>query len=51
MFTSRWPKDLSFHPGWMIASEIVHASADTPEGPFDFEEVVLPSRGAQYCLK
>ena len=25
MFVSRFPKKLPFHPGWMVASEIVHA--------------------------
>ena len=25
MFVSRFPKSLPFHPGWMVASEIVHA--------------------------
>lgn len=48
MFVARWPKHLTFHPGWMIASDIVHASADTPNGPFKFEEVALPARGAEY---
>lgn len=47
MFASRWPKTLPFHT-WMFASEIVRAVADTPTGPFTFEEVVLPTRGAQY---
>lgn len=31
MFVSRFPKSLPFHPGWMIASEIVHAVSDIPE--------------------
>jgi hypothetical protein len=48
MFASRIPDYLRFHPGWMIASEIVRASADNPTGPYAFEEVVLPARGAQY---
>lgn len=48
MFASRIPAAIKFHPGWMIASEIVRASSDTPEGPYDFEEVVLPPRGAEY---
>ena len=34
MYASRWPKMLPFHPGWMIASEIVHATSETPEGPY-----------------
>lgn len=48
MYASRWPKYLKFHPGWMIASEIVHAVADTPEGPYEFKNVALGARGAQY---
>ena len=36
MFVSRFPKSLPFHPGWMIASEIVHAVSDMPEGPYQF---------------
>lgn len=48
MFASRWPKEVPMHPGWMMKSEVVRAVADTPLGPFLFEEVVLPARGAQY---
>ncbi|MGG1516603.1 glycoside hydrolase family protein [Paenibacillus oryzisoli] len=48
MFASRWPKHLPMHPGWLVASEVVRAVADTPEGPYAFQEVVLPSRGAEY---
>lgn len=48
MFASRWPKWLPMHPGWLVASEIVRAAADTPEGPYEFQEVVLPARGAEY---
>jgi hypothetical protein len=48
MFASRWPKDITFHPGWMVYSEIVRAVSDTPEGPYRFEQVVLPARGAEY---
>jgi len=48
MFASRWPKDQKMHPGWLLNSEVVRASSDTPEGPYTFEEVVLPARGAQY---
>lgn len=48
MYASRWPSYLPFHPGWMIASEIVHAISDTPEGPYEFSDVALGSRGAQY---
>ncbi len=48
MFASRWPMDYPMHPGWMVASEIVRAVADTPVGPYKFQEVVLPARGAEY---
>lgn len=48
MFASRWPKTQPMHPGWLVLSEIVRASSSTPEGPYCFEEVVLPARGAQY---
>jgi len=48
MFASRWPKWLPMHPGWLVASEVVRAVSDTPEGPYVFQEVVLPARGAQY---
>ncbi|MCM1501124.1 MAG: glycoside hydrolase family protein [Bacteroidales bacterium] len=48
MYVSRFPKSLPFHPGWMVASEIVHAVSDTPEGPYTFCDVALPTRGAQY---
>lgn len=48
MFASRWPKRLPFHPGWMTNSEIVRAVADRPEGPYTFQEVVFPARGAEY---
>ncbi|CAH1219631.1 hypothetical protein PAECIP111891_04942 [Paenibacillus allorhizoplanae] len=48
MFASRWPKSLPMHPGWIVASEVVRAVSYTPEGPYSFEEVVLPARGAEY---
>lgn len=43
-----FPKSLPFHPGWMVASEIVHAVSNVPQGPYQFSEVALPARGAQY---
>ncbi len=48
MFVSRFPKSLPFHPGWMIASEVVHAVSDIPEGPYQFSDIALLARGAQY---
>ncbi len=48
LFASRWPKDITFHPGWMTNSEVIRAVADAPEGPYEFKEVVLPARGVEY---
>lgn len=48
MFASRWPKRYPMHPGWLLASEVVRAESDNPIGPFEFKEVVLPARGAEY---
>lgn len=38
----------SIRDGWMVASEIVHAVSEVPQGPYRFSEVALPARGAQY---
>lgn len=48
MFASRWPRGLSFTPHWLTNSEVVRATSDTPGGPYHFEEIVLPARGASY---
>ena len=48
MFSARWPKNLPFFRGYVVASEIVRASSDTPYGPYTFEEVVLPDRGEEF---
>ncbi|MDF7822751.1 glycoside hydrolase family protein [Pontiellaceae bacterium B12227] len=48
MYVSRWPKGIKFHPGWMVASEIVHATADQPEGPYEFSDVALGPRSPQF---
>lgn len=48
MFASRWPAWLPMHPGWMTNSEVVRATANKPEGPYTFAEVVLPARGPEY---
>ncbi len=45
MFASRWPKRYPFFEGYVFYSEVVRASADRPEGPYRFEEIVLPVRG------
>jgi hypothetical protein len=48
LFASRWPKRLPFHPGWLVASEVIRAEAERPEGPFRFAEVVLWARGSAW---
>lgn len=48
MFASRWSKRYPFFQGYTAASEIVRATADTPAGPFTFEEVVLGPRDKRY---
>jgi hypothetical protein len=48
LFASRWPRSMPMHPGWTFHSEIVRAVADRPEGPFVFQEVVLPRRDPSY---
>jgi len=48
LFASRWSKSITFHPGWMLMSEVVHATSDRVEGPYTFSDVSLPARGAEY---
>jgi len=47
MFASRWPKKAGMKC-WVTHSEVVVASSDKAEGPYSFEKVVLPSRGAKF---
>lgn len=47
MFASRWPKSLSMR-AWITNSEVVLAVADKPEGPYEFQQVVLPTRGKEF---
>jgi hypothetical protein len=46
MFYSRWPKNLGW--AWVTHSEIAHAVSTSPFGPFEYKDVTLPIRGAQY---
>lgn len=46
LFYSRWPKKLGW--AWVTDSEIAHAVADSPFGPFEFEDVALPRRGKNH---
>jgi hypothetical protein len=48
MYASRWPKRVPFHPCWLTHSEVVLAVSEQLEGPYKFQEVALPPRGAQY---
>lgn len=47
LFVSRWSKKAGFLQ-WATHSEVVRASADRPEGPYRFEEVVLRGRGEAF---
>lgn len=48
MYVTRVPERYKFHPGWMIAGEIVHTVSENPAGPYRFQDVALPPRGTQY---
>lgn len=48
LFASRWPGNLAFSPHWITNSEVVHAVADDPLGPFEFQDVALPPRGPEF---
>ena len=44
MFYSRWEKKYSFL-GWLIYSEVAHATSKSPTGPWKYKETVLEGRG------
>ena len=44
MFASRWPTATKFPEGYRTHSEIVRATATSPEGPYTFREVVIGKR-------
>ncbi|GAB3649887.1 hypothetical protein GCM10028791_16260 [Echinicola sediminis] len=46
MFYSRWEKELGW--AWETDSEIAHAVADSPFGPFRHKDVALTVRGKEY---
>jgi hypothetical protein len=48
MYVSRWPKKYPFYEGYVVSSEIVHATSETPDGRFAFQQVILPDRGEQF---
>jgi hypothetical protein len=47
MLYSRWPSELG-HYAWVTHSEIAHAVADNPLGPYKFVSVALPARGKEF---
>lgn len=47
LFYSRWPRKLG-HYAWVTHSEVAHAVADNPLGPYKFVDVALPARGKEY---
>jgi len=48
MFSSRWKKELGFGMNWLFNSEIIHSVSKTPQGPYEFKNVVLKRRGREY---
>lgn len=44
LFYSRWQRSRSFL-GWLTHSEVAHATADHPAGPWTYRETVLTGRG------
>ncbi len=47
VFYSRWPKEKGMS-GWIHQSEIAHAVADNPEGPFEYVSTILAPRGKDF---
>jgi len=46
LFYSRWKTALGW--SWVTDSEIAHAVSRRPFGPFEFKDVALPRRGAEF---
>ncbi|MDZ8117523.1 glycoside hydrolase family protein [Pontiella agarivorans] len=47
VFYSRW-KNEAGHEGWLTVSEIAHAVADDPEGPYETVDVPVSGRGGDW---
>lgn len=47
LFYSRWPRELG-HYAWVTHSEVAHAVADAPLGPYRHHDVTLPARGREF---
>lgn len=44
LYYSRWPRPETTHGAWISHSEVAHAVAESPEGPFEFSDVALGKR-------
>ena len=44
LYAARWGKDYPMLPGYVFNSHIVHAFAETLDGPFHYVETVLPEK-------
>lgn len=47
LFYSRWKKEQGF-PAWLVFSEIAHAVADSPVGPWQYKGTLLTGRGGKH---
>jgi beta-xylosidase len=47
VFYSKWPNEAK-HKGWLTVSEVGHAVADSPEGPYTVMESALKGRGGEW---
>ncbi|WP_332368420.1 glycoside hydrolase family protein [Spirosoma telluris] len=47
LYYSRWRRELGFN-AWVTHSEVAHATATDPLGPYVFQDVALPARGSQF---
>lgn len=47
LFYSRWKKEYTFS-GWLLFSEIAHATSSQPSGPWQYKETVMESRGGNH---
>ncbi len=47
LYYSRWKRALGFN-AWVTHSEVAHATAKDPLGPYTFQDVALPARGARF---
>ncbi|AWX43654.1 hypothetical protein HME9304_00645 [Flagellimonas maritima] len=47
-YASAWKNNVPFASNWVTNSQIVHATSENPEGPYEFSEVVFERRGPQF---